>query len=146
LAQATSPAALTFLTASLVRTYGAVQAAAPRSRIAVLGYPLLFEPSSRVAPIPPRNQELINGATVTVNATIARAVQLADAFPGTSVQYIDVTDEFAGHAVNSLTGPWLQLSPTDFAADYNFHPNSAGHQAYADALLTSVNLDQLASQ
>ncbi|VXB99242.1 putative Lipase [Arthrobacter sp. 9AX] len=145
LAQAESPTALAFLTASLVQTYTTIQVLAPNAKVAVLGYPLLFDPDSPIAlPISSANQRLMNGATVTLNATIARAVRIADALPRTDVQYIDVTAAFTGHAVNSVTGSWLQLSPTNFAADYNFHPNDAGHQAYATALLASVNLKQLA--
>ena len=146
LSQATSPTALAFLTAGLVQTYSSVQKAAPNAKVAVLGYPKLFDPNSAFAPIPSANQVLMNNATLTLNATIARAVQIADAFPGTNVQYIDVTSAFNGHAVNSFPDPWIQLSPTNFAADYNFHPNKEGHQAYAAALLASVNLQQLARQ
>lgn len=140
--QATSPEALAFLTASLVQTYAAIHQAAPNARIAVLGYPLLFEPSSTLAPIPVSNQMLMNQATLRVNAAIAAAVSTANALYQANAQYIDVTDEFAGHAVNS-TEPWLQLALTDFTADYNFHPTPEGHRAYASALLSSITLGQL---
>ena len=147
LSQAESPTALAFLTASLVQTYTTIQVSAPNAKVAVLGYPLLFDPDSPIVlPIPSANQRLMNGATVTLNATIARAVRIADALPRTDIQYMDVTTAFTGHAVNSVTGSWLQLSPTNFAADYNFHPNQAGHQAYAAVLLASVNLKELARQ
>lgn len=143
LSQATSPTALAFLTAGLVQTYTTIQIAAPNANVAVLGYPKLFDPSSPFAPIPPANQVLMNNATLTLNAAIARAVQIAGAFPRANVQYIDLTTAFDGHAVNSFPNPWIQLSPTNFAADYNFHPNKEGHQAYASALLASVKLGQL---
>jgi lysophospholipase L1-like esterase len=144
-AQATSPEALAFLTASLAGTYLAIEVTAPRAKTVVLGYPLLFDPASGIAPIPPENQALMNGATSVVNATIEKAVQAAQEWPGTDLLYVDVTDEFAGHAVNSAA-PWLQLSPSDFGADYNFHPNQAGHQAYASAVLAAVKPAQLARQ
>jgi lysophospholipase L1-like esterase len=141
-AAATSSKALAFLTASLIQTYGTIQVTAPNARIAVLGYPLLFAPTSPFAPIPQANQATMNLATLVVNRTIAEAVRKADAWPLTDIEYVDVTDEFLGHAVNSAE-PWIQLSPTDFAADYNFHPNQAGHQAYASALLEAVKPAQL---
>lgn len=137
-AQATSPAALASLTAGLVQTYDAIHEAAPNARIVVLGYPLLFDPSSTFAPIPVANQALINQATLGVNATISAAVDTANSLYGTAARYVDVTARFAGHAANSLD-PWLQLDPNNFAADYNFHPNAAGHRAYASALLTAIS-------
>ncbi|WP_142060633.1 SGNH/GDSL hydrolase family protein [Pseudarthrobacter sp. B4EP4b] len=139
---ATSPKALGFLTASLIQTYGTIQVIAPNARIAVLGYPLLFAPSSPFAPIPPANQAAMNQATLAVNGTIAQAVRKVDALPLTDIKFVDVTSEFAGHAVNTAE-PWLQLDPNNFAADYNFHPNKEGHRAYASALLEAVKPAQL---
>ncbi|WP_461172389.1 SGNH/GDSL hydrolase family protein [Arthrobacter sp. Z1-9] len=143
--QATSPKALAFLTASLVGTYLAIEVTAPRAQTVVLGYPLLFDRASEIQPIPRENQVLMNGATSAVNATIEKAVRATQAWPGTDLLYVDVTDEFAGHAVNSAA-PWLQLSPSDFGADYNFHPNQAGHRAYASALLAAVGPAEPAGQ
>lgn len=137
LAQATSPEALQFLTASLLQTYGAIQDVAPDAKITALGYPLLFDPASPFAPVPAANQVLINQATLVVNATIESAATLA------GVQYVDLTRRFAGHEVNSAD-PWLQLSLSDFTADYNFHPTPEGHRAYASALLASMKPGQLA--
>lgn len=142
--QATSPAALSFLSGSLVKTYTRIQTVAPNATVIVLGYPLLFDPASPFAPIPASNQALMNEATLLVNATIQRAVELADALPGTEIEYVDVTAIFSGHAVNTAD-PWLQLSP-DFTADFNFHPNVAGHQAYATALLAALEPAQLLGQ
>lgn len=136
-AQATSPQALEFLTASLVSTYDALQAAAPNAEVIVLGYPLLFDPDSPFDPIPEANQRFINQATLNVNETLRVAAALA------GVHYVDVVDEFAGHEVNSAD-PWLQLDPNNLTADYNFHPTPAGHAAYAAALLEAVGSVQLA--
>lgn len=138
-AQATSPQALAFLTASLIQTYGAVHQYAPDAKIVALGYPLLFDPASSFAPVPVANQVLINQATLVVNSTIADAARTA------GVQYIDVTGRFAGHEANSAD-PWLQLSLASFTADYNFHPTPEGHRAYASALLAAVKPGQLARQ
>jgi lysophospholipase L1-like esterase len=145
IAQATSPAALAFLTTGLVQAYSAIHQAAPNARIVVLGYPLLFEPSSAFAPIPVTNQMLINQATLTVNGTISGAVDTANGLYGTNARYVDVTARFAGHAANSLD-PWLRLDPNNFAADYNFHPNAAGHRAYASAVRSAISSAPLAVQ
>ncbi|RKO20503.1 SGNH/GDSL hydrolase family protein [Pseudarthrobacter phenanthrenivorans] len=136
-AQATSGDSLALLTGGLVQTYRTIRAVAPNSQITALGYPLLFDPNSSFAPLPAAKQMLINQATLVVNSTIANAAAAAD------VQYVDVTGRFAGHEVNS-SDPWLQLSPTDFTADYNFHPTPEGHRAYAAGLLAAVKPGQLA--
>lgn len=145
IAQATSPGALALLTAGLVQTYSAIHQAAPNARIVVLGYPLLFDPSSAFAPIPVTSQLLINQATQTVNATISGAVDTANGLHGTNARYVDISARFAGHAANSLD-PWLQLDPANFAADYNFHPNAAGHRAYASAVMSAISSAQPALQ
>lgn len=142
LAAGTSPLTLEVLKAGLAQTYAGIQAVAPNARIAVLGYPLLFDPASSLAPVPAATQTLINQATAAVNAAIAQAVETANLLYGTDAQYIDVTARFAGHEVNSAD-PWLQLNLAYLTADYNFHPNQAGHQAYASALLAAVKPAQL---
>jgi lysophospholipase L1-like esterase len=136
---ATSDNALHALTLALAATYTDIRKPAPSATVAALGYPLLFDATSPsvALPILISNQQLINQATLRVNAAIEAAAFLAGA------EYVDVTDEFAGHEANSAD-PWLQLALKDFTADYNFHPNKAGHAAYAAALLASVNLKQLA--
>lgn len=144
--QATSPTALGMLSTGLVQTYAAIHAVAPNAKIAVMGYPLLFEPTSQVAPIPATNQVLMNQATVTVNATIASAVIAANTAHHVNAQYVDVTAVFTGHAVNSEV-PWLVLDAAQPTPDYNFHPNKAGHsQGYAAALMSAVKPAQLARQ
>ena len=144
LQQATSPAALQALHAGLVQTYGAIHSVAPRARIAVMGYPLLFDPASAFAPIPPANQALINQAAQALNSTLATAAATANGLYQANTQYVDVSARFTGHAVNSAD-PWLQLNPNQPLADYNFHPNQAGHAlGYAAALMAAVKPAQLA--
>jgi lysophospholipase L1-like esterase len=141
--QATSPTALGMLGAELVQTYAAIHAVAPNARIAVMGYPRLFDPASPFAPIPAANQQLMNQGTATVNATIAAAASMANTLHQVNAQYVDVTAAFAGHAVNS-TDPWIVLDPAQPTADYNFHPNKAGHSlGYAATLMTAVKPAQL---
>lgn len=114
----------------LVAMIQAVQAAAPNADIVVTGYPYLFDP------IPP-------GATDALSLFIYQATALADrlnatieaAADFTGVTYVDVTDEFAGHGINSITlDPWIILgSPI---LEENFHPNAEGYEAYFAALLS----------
>lgn len=128
-------------------TYQAIQQGAPDAVIAVLGYPRLFDPSQGdiviggVTVVPVANQIQVNMAIDALNATIAQAV--ADS--QTNAVFIDVTKRFLGHAVNS-DNPWIVLDLTQPLLDANFHPNDAGHQAYASALLSAVKLTQLAKR
>lgn len=141
--QATSPTALGMLGAGLVQTYAAIHTVAPNARIAVMGYPRLFDPASPFAPIPAANQELMNQGTAAVNATIAAAASTANSLHQVNAQFVDVTAAFTGHAVNS-TDPWIVLDPAQPTADYNFHPNKAGHSlGYAATLMTAVKPAQL---
>ncbi|WP_285240421.1 SGNH/GDSL hydrolase family protein [Pseudarthrobacter sp. MEB009] len=139
----TSPTNLGLLQAGLAQTYAAIHAAAPNARIAVLGYPFLFDPASPFAPIPAENQQLMNGATIRLNTTIEAAVNTANTAFHANAQYVDMTARFAGHQVNSAD-PWLQLNLALPTADYNFHPNQAGHRAYASAIMGAVKPAQLA--
>lgn len=143
LADVASPSALAQLTASLAGTYQNIHQAAPNATIAVMGYPLLFDPGSQYAPLPVESQLLMNQATLLVNATIAGAVSTANTLYSTKAKYVDVTSSFAGHAVNSLE-PWINLDATNFTDPRNFHPNKEGHRAYASALLEAVKPAQLA--
>jgi lysophospholipase L1-like esterase len=135
------------LQTGLEATYQGIQLAAPDAAIAVLGYPRLFDPSqgdiviNGVTIVPVQNQILVNQAIDALNATIAAAVEGS----GTNAVFIDVTKRFLGHAVNSAN-PWIVLDLTQPLLDANFHPNSAGHQAYASALLSSVQLTKLAKR
>lgn len=138
---------LGILQAQLEATYQAIQLAAPDAVIAVLGYPRLFDPSqgdivtNGITIVPVQNQILVNQAIDALNATIAAAVEGS----GTNAVFIDVTKRFIGHAVNS-DNPWIVLDLTQPFLDANFHPNDAGYQAYASALLSAVKLTQLAKR
>lgn len=138
---------LPLLEPALEATYQAIQASAPNATIAVMGYPRLFAPTEgdivigADTVVPVANQLEVNAAVDALNATIAKAV--ADS--GTNAVFIDVTKRFLGHAVNS-DNPWIVLNLADPGSDANFHPNAAGHQAYASALLAKVNLSKLVKQ
>lgn len=130
--------------ADLVEALIAIHKAAPRAKIVVFGYPLLFDPESGLPTLlTPDAQRLVNAATLALNATIAQAVAIANTEAKANAVYVDVTDDFAGHAINSAD-PWINFDPLDPFAPQNFHPTLAGHEAYADALTAAVNLQALA--
>ncbi|MFJ5954450.1 SGNH/GDSL hydrolase family protein [Paenarthrobacter sp. NPDC092416] len=131
------------LQAGLVSTYQAIQAAAPNARIAVMGYPRLFDPVNGVPVLPPSNQLLVNQAVDALNATIKAAVLAS----GTNAQFVDVTSRFIGHAANSGAESWIVLEFLSPLPDANFHPNVAGHlNGYASALISAIKPAKLAKQ
>ncbi|MEO5779008.1 MAG: SGNH/GDSL hydrolase family protein [Arthrobacter oryzae] len=144
-AVALSGAALPGLRAGLTATYLGLKQVAPNARIAVLGYPRLFDPANGFPVIPPTNQIILNQATDQLNASIAAAVGASRA-AGVDAQFVDVTDRFAGHAANSRD-PWLVLDQSNPTADYNFHPTSTGYdEGYKSAIMGSVKPAQLAKK
>lgn len=129
------------LQADLVDALVAIRKAAPHATIAVFGYPLLFDPEGGPSLLTPDAQELVNAGTRALNSTIEQATN-APRVKAKAV-YVDVTEAFEGHAVNSPY-PWINFDPRDPFALQNFHPTPLGHQAYADALQDAVNLNKLA--
>ncbi|WP_461187672.1 SGNH/GDSL hydrolase family protein [Arthrobacter sp. Z4-13] len=142
---AQAQAKLPTIQTNLVKALTAIHDAAPRARIVVFGYPLLFDPEDGFPVITAESQTLVNAGTAALNATIDAAVAKANSASRANAVYIDVTVPFAGHAANTLQ-QWIALDlvpPIEFA-DTTFHPNAAGHAAYADALTGAVNLQALA--
>jgi hypothetical protein len=143
-----SAASMPSVGAGLLKIFAAIHRQAPNAKIGVFGYPRMFNPAGAPV-IPVENQRLVNQGTALLNATIATAAATANALYRANVQYVDVTARFAGHEVNTAQ-PWIFLSagrgPNDVPQfdPRSFHPNQAGHRSYADALLASVNLKQLA--
>jgi lysophospholipase L1-like esterase len=134
---------LSVIQADLVEALTAIHKAAPRATIVVFGYALLFDPAGLPTVLTPQAQELVNAGTLALNEAIAQAVATANAEAKANAVYVDVTEEFAGHAANSLD-PWINLNLADFGDPWNFHPTAAGYDAYADALTAAVNLQALA--
>lgn len=106
------------LPADLAATLAAVRTAAPRATVAVTGYPYLLDPT-----VP--QSVFVNAGVDVLNGTIAGVV----AASGAGFVFVDVTDDFAGHGIGSAD-PWIVAPPALDA----FHPNAAGHAAYADAI------------
>ncbi|WP_411374218.1 SGNH/GDSL hydrolase family protein [Arthrobacter sp. MPF02] len=142
LAIASDPATVEQMQTNLVEALVWIRTVAPHAKIAVLGYPYLFDPASPFAPIPPETQLVINQAADGLNTILKGTVQVLNQAYG-NFQFVDVRNKFIGHAVNSVN-PWLQLLLAQPTPDYNFHPNKEGHRAYASALLEAVKPAQLA--
>lgn len=115
------------LAGHLATTYADVAAAAPNARILVTGYPYLFETSL----IDPGGQfSSVNLGTDDLNGTIRAAVSGARA-NGANIEYVDVTEVFAGHGIAGVPGAGLWINVTRADA---FHPNAAGYLGYVSAL------------
>lgn len=146
----TAVTAMPAVGAVLVRTFAAIHKQAPKAKIAVPGYPRLFNPAGAPV-IPVENQRLVNQGTALLNATIAAAAATAKALYGANVQYVDVTARFAGHEVNTAD-PWIFYNPNPIPGpdgaptvdQRNFHPNAEGHRQYAFAVQDAVRLPELA--
>ncbi|WP_255770553.1 SGNH/GDSL hydrolase family protein [Pseudarthrobacter sulfonivorans] len=130
------------MAADLSRAVTAIHRAAPRARIAVLGYPLLFDPERGIPVIPLERQEMINQGTAALNATIDAAVSAANTGSKANAQYIDVTSRFAEHAANSIINQWIVFGQP--FTPQTFHPTADGHRAYAAAVTDAVNLASIA--
>lgn len=106
----------------------AVRAAAPKADIVLTGYPYLFDPITD-----PNNPTsfVINQANLLVTElnTAIKAAALAN-----GAEYVDVTDEFAGHGISlpPENDSWIIFG--SFTEFENFHPNAEGHEAYFAAL------------
>ena len=73
------PGGESLLGGDLIKLYGEVAEAAPRARIVVTGYPLLFEPPAADAdPVLAAKITAINEATAKLNCVIERAVAAAN--------------------------------------------------------------------
>jgi lysophospholipase L1-like esterase len=146
----------------LSKALASIHRVAPGAKIAVLGYPKLFNPDGYPLPISRDNQLLVNGGTSLLNATLAASVSSANIFHRANAKYIDVTARFRGHAVNDRE-PWIFFNAGPFldqnglpvldqngnpvADPRNFHPNIAGHGlGYAPALTSAVGIPQLVQQ
>jgi lysophospholipase L1-like esterase len=123
---------LTVLPNRLADTYRAVEAAAPRAKLVVVGYPRLF----------PRNEsdvvgcgwltngerQALNHAGDLLNAVIAVEAWLAGA------KYVDVSRTLEGHEL-CTSDSWLVPLPLDGAA----HPTAKGQQAIADRVAHALS-------
>ena len=119
----------------LTDLYADVAERAPRARVMVTGYPLLFSPALSDPNLTIKLQ--INAAAAALNSTIEQAVSVTND-ADVNIHYVDVTAAFAGHGIggepefiNPLCGP--PCDPRDA-----FHPNDLGYQAYAHAIAAAL--------
>ncbi len=131
---------------------GVVRQNAPNAQIVVTGYPLVFGSFSgacsvgAAAPGTPMKfaqpqASAINAAVVGLNGAIEDSLDLYQAAYfaqtgqlDTHVQFVDVTQEFAGHGLCDTGERWVSGLISGKPVDRGFHPNVAGQQAYAAAI------------
>jgi len=104
-----------------------IRTRSPRARVVVTGYPRLFngDDCNALTFFSEREMERLNAATDELDALIRSRTRAA------GLTYVSPVERFADHAwcddepwVNGLSRPWLD----------SFHPNAAGHAAYAGLL------------
>lgn len=121
------------LPAELTALYSGIRTFAPNAHIVVMGYPNLFGagPCPQVDPylsVSVRAQ--LDGLSNKLHRAISSAAKVS------GVSYIDMRQRFAAHGVCS-TDPWINGIGADQLS--LLHPNTAGQQAYADALARAVS-------
>ena len=147
----TSTHELFMLKPVLTEAYRAIHQAAPRARIAVLGYAPLFDPARSFLGMSAENMQLVNYGAFALNRAIGEAAADANSKYQANAKFVDVTARFTGHEANSAE-PWIYFSQTPIIGPdgnptpdpRNFHPNAAGHQQYAAAVKAAVPLPALA--
>ncbi|MFY1670559.1 SGNH/GDSL hydrolase family protein [Plantactinospora sp. WMMB334] len=115
----------------------AVRAAAPNARVVVLGYPAILPDTGNgcwpVVPIAYQDVPYLRGVQKSLNAMLAGVATANNA------SYADVyTPSIGRDACKSRSTRWVEgLVPQNAAAP--FHPNAAGEQGMANALLARLN-------
>ncbi|MFC5928954.1 hypothetical protein D6T64_14985 [Cryobacterium melibiosiphilum] len=112
-----SLASLPGLVPVLAGTYAGVAQTLTSARIAVLNYPLQFQPGVSVF------GDKFNAGTLLLNQAIQGAVA---SLANPRVVYVDATQEFGNHGIGSRI-PYIAFNPADLAAPANFHPNALGN-------------------
>lgn len=118
----------TVLPGLLDSLYAQVAAAAPNAHVVITGYPRLFSPEEGAflgASV--TEQEGLNDGADLLNSV------MADAATAHGFQFVDVTERFIDHGVNSPDA-WI-LGPLDPGA---FHPDAQGYQAYTAAVTSAL--------
>ena len=112
---------------SLRKTFARIAAAAPRARIVVTGYPMLFSGAAAAGGL----GKTFNDSTVILNATIAAAAYSVKAHNRADIAYVGA---FSGHGVGSAD-PWI-VGVEDPANA--LHPNVLGYKAYAKLIARAI--------
>lgn len=133
--------AVAALQATLVKTYKAVLAGAPRARVFVMGYPDIFPVDQQTF------QRCLGSAAGGVRAadvhnnvnTLNQAIRKASAAAG--VTFVSNSESFTGHDMCSsdpyatAPGGVVQAGPRRGGA---LHPNAVGHQVMAANLVAAI--------
>jgi lysophospholipase L1-like esterase len=126
----------------LTSLFAEVVDAAPRARVVVTGYPLLFAPAAPGT----QNADIINAvnaATVLLNDAIKQAV-IATQAPNVDIRYVDVTVPFGGHGIGGPLTPFI--NPPGAGSPDAFHPTAPGYVAYAAAISAELPAEWLDKQ
>jgi hypothetical protein len=122
----------------LRNTYARIKAQAPYATVVVLSYPRLF-PSGSCATSLFSTTEMTK---LNETADLLREVTRTEtAGAGSQFRFKDSTNLFAGHDICSST-EWVRgvvIDPFSFDKDDSFHPNRAGHEAYAGLAREVIN-------
>ncbi|MGC4791920.1 SGNH/GDSL hydrolase family protein [Micromonospora sp. DT178] len=115
----------------LDQLYSRIRSLAPNARVAVVGYPRLFngEECNLIARISPGEQAELNAAADLLATTI-RGRAVAHGFT-----FVDARGPFTGHAVCDDV-EWLNGTSNPLGESY--HPNRAGHVGYAGVVQTAL--------
>lgn len=116
----------------LDRLFGAIRRASRRALVLVAGYPRIFNEGDECDPaqISPEEQaELNRVADLLVRVSRERALRRE------RFDFVDVRNAFEGHQVCD-PHPWINGLSYPFGESY--HPNRAGHRAYARAIRAAL--------
>jgi lysophospholipase L1-like esterase len=117
----------------LAADYRLIHRAAPRARIAAIGYPHLFADGGAGPAMSADAAAVFNDGVDELNRVIKRAARTS---PRTV--YVDVVDEFDGHEIGSAD-PWINLNAFPAADGTDFHPTAEGYaESYAAAVAAEV--------
>lgn len=144
------PSRIAALSGVLPRLYEQLHAKAGQARILVIGYPHLFP---RVVPAKTCAETTYHGAkkgidtdemgwlnrlAIQLNQVIASSVEQAR-LSVPRLRFVDANTDFNGHEICTGTQAWIHgivvggidVTTGDLLVGESFHPNNAGHQAYA---------------
>ena len=129
---------LTTLPERLVSTYRAVEKAAPKARLVVVGYPRLF-PARQGAVVGAacpwlsnRERRALNDSADLLNLVIRLSAYRAGA------RYVDVSRTLAGHELCTADS-WVFPIGVGAVPAYWAHPTAEGQQAIADRVAAALS-------
>jgi len=145
---------------SLTTVIDLVRERAPNARIAVTGYPKLFESGTQCVAVAEINQDWLNTFADSMNDTIQRTVEAANSPGAPEAFFVDTQEKFTGHnlctgdGVSGINGLQWTVTPGEsplvpglgfFTADgfvsrTSVHPNNLGTDLYSQALEDALAL------